>query len=780
MQPITITINAATVEAANAIRKFAADTAGGLNEVTKAGHAAEGVFAANKMAIMEMEHSARSMADGLISGINPIRMMAMEGPRLMQASTMMTEEFKAKLMGFLPILGGIGVALAAGAVAWHFYGDALVDPTKRAKELATALEKLPDILKQIETAQRAGSLSPAAAQKYKDMLSGATPLYNVTTIADAFGGHAGTVKNGAMGLFGEEFPQLTFDPTIRNSRTGAVIGQRQRANQTDITKYVEQMMRTDKVTDANDKTNPGDEALAKLNEQELKIRRDAELGKEKEIDRIKDRYELERRNIAETRDLAVAAHKWTADDQAKYDATITASKKAEDASIYEIQQREIDETARKQLEVDRTLAAARKNAWQQLEHQLADDQQAARQTTTDKTKALYLDEYNQKVQLAFSSKVLGIISEQEYQDFVTKAQKERTVGEKEYRAELEKVAATKQEISRADLEAQIKGVQTDPFSTRSEKDAQLMPMYQQLQLLNALRIHDLQTMQAQTTDIAAQLEIEKQITGLKQQQADIGDKMNEAQKTQNPVVAFGTMFSNLRNEAEISFSTLATTFQNVFNTAVSSISHGITGLIEGTMTWGQALRSIANSILNEVISAIVQMGVRWLLTQAIMAIGGRSIMAAAMAASAPIAAAQAMIWTPAAVMATIGTLGAAAVAAPGFIGAAEAMSLGLAAFATGGYTGDGGVFEPAGIVHKGEYVFSQAAVDRIGVPVLDAMHNNAMGGGGSSTGAAVSNKTNLSVYGFTDPDQMMDHFHKSDAHEAYVVDVMARNAHKLK
>jgi len=246
------------------------------------------------------------------------------------------------------------------------------------------------------------------------------------------------------------------------------------------------------------------------------------------------------------------------------------------------------------------------------------------------------------------------------------------------------------------------------------------------------------------------------------------------------IVAMGAALTQLEQRAQISFTTLANVFTNTFNTAVNSISHGITGLIEGTMTRGQALRSIANSILNEVISAIVQMGVRWLLTQAIMAIGGRSIMAAAMAASAPIAAAQALIWTPAAVMATIGTLGAAAVAAPGFIGAAEAMSLGLAAFDTGGYTGAGGVHEPAGIVHKGEYVFSQAAVNRIGVPVLDAMHNNAAGSGAAgAAGAVVSNKTNLAVYGFTDPNQMMEHFHKSDAHEAYVVDVMARNAHKI-
>jgi hypothetical protein len=48
-------------------------------------------------------------------------------------------------------------------------------------------------------------------------------------------------------------------------------------------------------------------------------------------------------------------------------------------------------------------------------------------------------------------------------------------------------------------------------------------------------------------------------------------------------------------------------------------------------------------------------------------------------------------------------------------------------FASGGYTGPGGKDEPAGIVHKGEYVFSKAAVDRIGAGNLDAMHRNLKG-----------------------------------------------------
>ncbi|HMO28590.1 MAG TPA: hypothetical protein PKD06_04570, partial [Enterovirga sp.] len=48
-------------------------------------------------------------------------------------------------------------------------------------------------------------------------------------------------------------------------------------------------------------------------------------------------------------------------------------------------------------------------------------------------------------------------------------------------------------------------------------------------------------------------------------------------------------------------------------------------------------------------------------------------------------------------------------------------------FAVGGYTGPGGRYEPAGVVHRGEYVFSASAVDRIGLGTLDAMHRGLPG-----------------------------------------------------
>lgn len=78
-----------------------------------------------------------------------------------------------------------------------------------------------------------------------------------------------------------------------------------------------------------------------------------------------------------------------------------------------------------------------------------------------------------------------------------------------------------------------------------------------------------------------------------------------------------------------------------------------------------------------------------------------------------------------------GLLGAAGSAIAGaFTGAPNAAVGGDygAYFAEGGYTGDGGKYDPAGVVHKGEYVFDAASTRRIGVGALNRMRGYAEGG----------------------------------------------------
>ena len=64
-----------------------------------------------------------------------------------------------------------------------------------------------------------------------------------------------------------------------------------------------------------------------------------------------------------------------------------------------------------------------------------------------------------------------------------------------------------------------------------------------------------------------------------------------------------------------------------------------------------------------------------------------------------------------------------------------AGSVGLFGFESGGYTGDGGSTDVAGVVHKGEYVLRKDAVSRIGVDALHVLNSGkvpALGASGFS------------------------------------------------
>ena len=71
----------------------------------------------------------------------------------------------------------------------------------------------------------------------------------------------------------------------------------------------------------------------------------------------------------------------------------------------------------------------------------------------------------------------------------------------------------------------------------------------------------------------------------------------------------------------------------------------------------------------------------------------------------------------------------------------------VSGFAVGGYTGHGGKYEPAGIVHKGEYVFSKEATQRLGVERLERLHRGYASGGyvGGNLPALSSGTGNVQV-----------------------------------
>jgi tape measure domain-containing protein len=93
---------------------------------------------------------------------------------------------------------------------------------------------------------------------------------------------------------------------------------------------------------------------------------------------------------------------------------------------------------------------------------------------------------------------------------------------------------------------------------------------------------------------------------------------------------------------------------------------------------------------------------------------------------------------------------------PGF-GQASSFIGGLLGFASGGYTGSGGKYEPAGIVHRGEYVMDAEATKRIGVRNLEAMQRGRVAspapaerGGKQDVNVTVSVDQNGNLQAFVD------------------------------
>ena len=142
-------------------------------------------------------------------------------------------------------------------------------------------------------------------------------------------------------------------------------------------------------------------------------------------------------------------------------------------------------------------------------------------------------------------------------------------------------------------------------------------------------------------------------------------------------------------------------------------------LAANTILWGEggteALKALGRSIITDVVSSLIRAGVQMAVNAAL----GQAFGVAALAATAAQASAAAALWSPAAIAASIATFGGASAAglsaylaslASGAAATTAASVAGGAGFATGGYTGDIGRSQVAGVVHGQEGVVSTGAL----------------------------------------------------------------------
>jgi len=191
----------------------------------------------------------------------------------------------------------------------------------------------------------------------------------------------------------------------------------------------------------------------------------------------------------------------------------------------------------------------------------------------------------------------------------------------------------------------------------------------------------------------------------------------------------------------------------------STIAESLEGLALKTMTVGEAFVNLGTTMASSVLKSLSDIAAQWLVTQAIQLLGidllttktvaaegiktaakvtadgiatASSLTATATTTTAQVTAATTTLsaWLPAALVASIGSFGAAAVVGGAALVAAFALIKG---FEDGGYTGDGASDAVAGIVHKGEYVFTKAQTQAIGVGRLAQIAANGYEDGGLVT-----------------------------------------------
>ncbi|AXC34261.1 tail length tape measure protein [Escherichia phage Shy] len=212
---------------------------------------------------------------------------------------------------------------------------------------------------------------------------------------------------------------------------------------------------------------------------------------------------------------------------------------------------------------------------------------------------------------------------------------------------------------------------------------------------------------------------------------------------------------------------LVSNYQGVLQGLSGAWGNFFTGFVDGfansigrAIVYGENLQDtlsqVSKQILSELIGALIKVGIQYVVNQAL----AQTAITATTAQSTAAAATTTAAWAPAAAVTSAASFGGAAVAGIAALAVLFGMVMGFAAkgFKTGGYTGDVGTSEVAGVVHGQEFVVNAAAT-RKHRATLEAMNNggsvaavnqnsdNAGNGGGGVVMVAFDIDNNITVQG---------------------------------
>lgn len=390
---------------------------------------------------------------------------------------------------------------------------------------------------------------------------------------------------------------------------------------------------------------------------------------------------------------------------AKEEADYAKARKNIEQEIADIKAREAKKNAPRN--VNRGVAEA-ENTFARLYSQYDPAAQAARSLTKEQS----------QLQLALDK---GRISQEEYGKALAQSSinyaaaikgAQGLTAAEQYRAQLQRQLANEQAQYYIDSASIGMGdLQSSRMQQRLSLEMQTNDRLLQLQteLANATSEKQRQALQSQIDAINEFLP--QQVAAMQAGWAQIDQAML------NPFAGWTAAVQNFGNQAR----DIAGQTQAVFSGAFNTISSDITSAIMNGSLSFNTLGDIGTEVVRDILAGFVKVGVQMAINAALNATLGT----AAAGQSMILAGSTATAWAPAAAMASLATLGANSIPAAAALTSTTTLASTLAVipgFSDGGYTGAGGVMEPAGVVHKGEVVWSQADIRRFGgVSAVEAL-----------------------------------------------------------
>ncbi len=248
------------------------------------------------------------------------------------------------------------------------------------------------------------------------------------------------------------------------------------------------------------------------------------------------------------------------------------------------------------------------------------------------------------------------------------------------------------------------------------------------------------------------------------------------------------------------FQTTAKGISDAIAQMFSSVTQGVSDSFAAAIIKGEDLRTslfnLSETILTQLLSALIKIGIQYVINAAL----GEAAGTAAAAANMALGAATATAWAPAAAAVSLATYGSNSASAMAGMTATYSLasilsSVGkLASFADGGYTGNFAKNEIAGIVHGKEFVMDADSTSRIGIANLEALRSGAaqVNQNTGTSNTYVTNQTtqqassqtspkqnNIRIINLVDPKLVTDYLGTPEG-EQVLINTMRRNSDKVK